>query len=80
MRSLCGPGSGGTWFLTCPDHAYLAEQFLFVFVVDGEMVNGAEYPPSETAVVVAPVLHDQGLHSGATGQVLLASIRAIAQF
>ena len=44
------------------------------------MVDGAEHAPSETAVVVAPVLHDQRLHPAAAGQVLLACIRAIAQF
>ena len=44
------------------------------------MVDGAEYTPSETAVVVAPVLHDQRLHPAAAGQVLLAFIRAIGHF
>ena len=77
---LCCPGPGGTRFLTCPEHIYLAEQVVFVLGVEGEMVDGAEHTPSETAVVVAPVLHDQRLHPAAAGQVLLACIRAIAQF
>ena len=74
MRSWCCPGSGGTRFLTCPDHVYLAEQFLFVLGVEREMMDGAEYAPSETAVVVAPVLHDQRLHPAAAGKVFLALV------
>ena len=44
------------------------------------MVDGTEHTLSETAVVVAPVLHDQRLHPAAAGKVFLSFIRAIGHF